>query len=110
MDLVEYGMKAAKTADYSEEFDVIYPALLLSAEVGEVNNIVQKWVRGDFCLVDRDVAEKLKSELGDVLWAWSILVRDLGLNPNEIIGYNLEKLEKRKQDGTIKGGFRNEDG
>lgn len=39
MEMNDYQAKAKTTAQYPEEFRIYYPALGLSAEVGELNNL-----------------------------------------------------------------------
>lgn len=93
-----------ETAQYREDYAVIYPALGLAGETGEAVDIIKKSVRYrtkdmDFSLVDaqsgKDRTEDMVSELGDVLWYWVNLVKDLGLNYEDILQYNYDKLRKR---------------
>ena len=96
--LNEYQEMAASTAIYKVEHQVIYPALGLAAEAGEVANKVKKILRdGSF---DR---EGISDEIGDCLWYIAALSRDLNISMAEIAMSNLEKLMKRKANGTIKG-------
>jgi NTP pyrophosphatase (non-canonical NTP hydrolase) len=53
------GMKV-----YPEKHAIVYPALGLAGEAGEITEKLKKWLRGDRDL-DRDA---LLSELGDPLW------------------------------------------
>ena len=70
MELNEYQKKALNTAFHLEKYKVIYPALGLGNEAGEVLGKIKKWLRGDDgegqMSVDRKQA--LKEELGDVLY------------------------------------------
>jgi len=67
----DYQRAAASTAIYSAEHQVIYPALGLAAEAGEVANKVKKILRdGKF---DR---EAIADEVGDCLWYIAALCRD----------------------------------
>jgi len=96
--LNEYQEMAASTAIYKVEHQVIYPALGLAAEAGEVANKVKKILRdGSF---DR---EGISDEIGDCLWYIAALCRDLNLDMGDLAKANLEKLYGRKQRGTLQG-------
>jgi len=98
MGLNEYQTAAAKTAIYKAEHSVLYPALGLAGEAGEVANKVKKMLRdGDF---DR---QAIAAEIGDVLWYIAALSRDLNIDMHDLAMSNLEKLYGRKVRGTIKG-------
>ena len=103
----EYQADAAQTAIY--KWKVIYPALGLANEAGEVLGKLKKLIRdndvrfdGVSKITDEQRAD-LGAELGDVLWYISNLGRDLGLNLNDIAAINLEKLKSRQERGTIGG-------
>lgn len=102
MDFKEYQDKAAETAVYPEEAKLIYPLLGLANEAGEVLGKLKKYYRGDYLLTDEKVND-IKDELGDVLWYLAIVSRDLGLNFQDVANRNIEKLQARKEKGTIKG-------
>ena len=94
----DYQNAAVKTAIYKSEHSVIYPALGLAAEAGEVANKVKKIIRdGTF---DRDA---IADELGDCLWYIAALCRDLNVDLSSIADANLRKLHDRQQRGKIKG-------
>ena len=98
MRMKEYQNSAATTAIYKAEHSVIYPALGLAAEAGEVANKVKKILRdGSF---DRD---GISDEIGDCLWYIAALCRDLNVDLSDIARNNLKKLKDRQERGTIKG-------
>jgi NTP pyrophosphatase (non-canonical NTP hydrolase) len=72
-----------------------YPTLGLAGEAGEVANIVKKIQRDHSGVVTEDTRNKLKDELGDVLWYISACCDELGLTLTEIAEYNVDKLAKR---------------
>ena len=101
MRLDEFQMRAEDTAIYPNEYSVVYPALGLAGEAGEVADKVKKIVRdGEPHLFYKDDIAK---ELGDVLWYVAILARDLGYSLEEIAQTNLDKLEDRKNRNMLKG-------
>ena len=94
----EYQDMAASTAIYKVEHQVIYPALGLAAEAGEVANKVKKILRdGKF---DR---EAIADEVGDCLWYIAALCRDLNVSMSDLAAANLKKLQDRKKRGVISG-------
>ncbi len=46
---------------------------------------------------------EIKSEIGDCLWYIAVLASDFDIKLSDIASANLEKLEKRKEKGTIHG-------
>ena len=94
----EYQEEASKTAIYPEQYKVVYPALGLAGEAGEVAEKVKKHIRDGVLNVD-----DLKKELGDVLWYLAAIASDLGLNLDDVADSNLKKLRSRKERGVISG-------
>ncbi|MEX2052211.1 MAG: nucleoside triphosphate pyrophosphohydrolase family protein [Candidatus Paceibacterota bacterium] len=105
MELNEYQKKALETAIHDEKYKILYPALGLGNETGEVLGKIKKWLRGDDGegKLSEERRQALKEELGDVLWYVSVLANDLGLELGDIADTNIEKLKSRKERGAIKG-------
>jgi len=98
MTLDEYQSQAWITAIYPKEASIIYPAMGLANEAGEVLGKVKKKIRdGAF---DR---EATINELGDVLWYVAVLADDLGVSLSDVAKINLDKLNSRKERGTLQG-------
>lgn len=98
MRFYEYQEEASKTAIYPEQYKIVYPALGLAGEAGEVAEKVKKHIRDGVLNV-----EDLKKELGDVLWYLAAIASDLGLNLDDVADANLEKLRSRQARGVIGG-------
>ena len=94
----EYQEEASKTAIYPEQYKIVYPALGLAGEAGEVAEKVKKHIRDGVLNVD-----DLKKELGDVLWYLAAIASDLGLNLDDVAEANLQKLRSRQARGVISG-------
>ncbi len=75
-------------------------ALGLSAESGEFTEIVKKLVFQGKPLTDETKAHMIK-ELGDVVWYWTQGCMALGVNPNDVINTNKEKLMARYPEGEF---------
>lgn len=96
--LDDYQRAAASTAIYKAEHAVIYPALGLAAEAGEVANKVKKIMRdGTFN------REAIADEVGDCLWYIAAICRDLNVDLSMVADNNLKKLHSRQQRGTLSG-------
>lgn len=103
IDFDYYQHKASKTAIYPGRYAILYPALGLANEAGEVAGKIKKVLRdndGDFT---PEYVEKIKSEMGDVLWYFAALASDLGLYMGDIATDNLDKLSGRAERGTLGG-------
>ena len=98
MNFNEYQSQASKTAIYPEQYKIVYPALGLSGESGEVAEKVKKFIRDG--KLDKSL---LMKELGDVLWYISALSSDLGFSLEEVAQSNLDKLNSRLERGTLQG-------
>lgn len=102
MKFKEFFDTVKETAQYAEHNRVVYPALGLAGETGEVVDEIKKLVRyqeeGQYLTLNiggKDRTESLKLELGDVMWYWVNLVQDLGFDPEEIFQKNYDKLRER---------------
>mgnify|MGYP003501683523 FL=1 len=100
MEKFDEYMEFVKTMKvYPEKHTIVYPALGLSGEAGEIAEKVKKWLRGDKEL-DK---EGLLKELGDPLWYITSLADDLGFTLQDVVDANIEKLSSRKDRGLLKG-------
>ncbi len=85
---------------------VINPSLLLTAgiglasEGGEFNEIVKKMFFQGKPLNEENVFH-MKRELGDIIWYWTNACNALGLDPNDVIAENVNKLEARYPGGKF---------
>jgi NTP pyrophosphatase (non-canonical NTP hydrolase) len=96
MKFDEYQTEASATALYPRRMaNLEYPTLGLTGEAGEVANIVKKIQRDHGGVINDEIREKLKDELGDVLWYISACADELGITLTQIAEYNVAKLAKR---------------
>lgn len=103
MTFKEYQETAVRTAVYGEGNQILYPALGLGNEAGEVLGKIKKVLRDNDGMFDKEHVKKISDEMGDVLWYLAALARDLGIDFNDIARDNLTKLARRQAEGTIKG-------
>lgn len=99
--LGQFRMESTKTP----QMRIIYPTLGLVGEAGEVAEKVKKLFRDQ-----NDNPEHLKTfkqeitkELGDVLWYVAALSDDLGINLDDVLQQNFEKLSSRKERDKLIG-------
>lgn len=81
---------------------IVYTALGLAGEAGEVANKVKKVMRGDTEFTD-DAKQEIAAELGDLLWYIARCADEIGYPLAEIAAMNAGKLRARQQAGTLKG-------
>ena len=104
MTFDDYQRLAQETAIYPTlGHPIVYPALGLAGEAGEVAEKVKKAMRDDGMAITPERREMLKKELGDVLWYVSETARQAGLRLGEIATHNYFKLKDRQERKMING-------
>ena len=103
MDFNSYQRMAKTTAIYPATHKILYPALGLAGEAGEVANKVKKLVRDGTSSLPKEWKENTASEIGDVLWYCAVLADDLGISLGKIASENEKKLQDRRRRGMISG-------
>jgi len=110
MDKNFFGLKAYQdwtinTATYpsagkGDVYELMYLALGLTGEAGELANNIKKLYRdGD----SAELREKTAKELGDVMWYAARMASALGLDLEATLAENKAKLESRKARNAISG-------
>ncbi len=104
MDFNEYQEFTRTTALWpNRETDIVYPALELADESGEVLGKIKKVIRdkgGEFSISDK---LEIAKELGDVLYPVASLAYVLGFDLQTIVDMNYEKLSSRQKRGKLQG-------
>lgn len=103
MNFWKYQEEAANFAIYPMRSKIIYPALGLTSEAGEVAGKVKKVIRDRAGEWREPDITAVASEIGDCLWYLSSLASDLGLSLDEIAATNIQKLKDRQNRGVIQG-------
>lgn len=103
MEFNEYQKLAKTTAIYPKEYKLVYPALGLAGEAGEVAEKIKKLIRDTNGMVTETFRESIKKELGDVLWYISAISSDLDISLNEVAETNYHKLKSRQDRGALSG-------
>lgn len=102
MNATQYQMEAERTMIAGPEFEiqpeqwmVIWNAIGLAGEAGEVAELVKK---GIFHRHGLDT-DNLVKELGDCLWYIAALCTSTGLDLGEVMQRNIDKLNERYPNG-----------
>jgi NTP pyrophosphatase (non-canonical NTP hydrolase) len=105
MNFDEYQDKAVSTAIFpgAGTGTIVYPALGLTGEAGEVAEKVKKIVRDRNGVWDENNREEIAKELGDVLWYVAVLANELDYPLDFIAKLNVEKLASRASRGVLGG-------
>lgn len=77
-----------------KDFDIKYLTIGLMGEMGELCNEIKKLERDDNNIMTKDRMDKIKLEMGDVLWYYVGITQKLGININELMQLNIKKLKK----------------
>jgi len=75
-------------------------AIGIASEGGEFSEIVKKCIFQGKPLDDETIFHA-KRELGDIMWYWINSCRALGLDPNEVVEENVNKLKARYPSGEF---------
>ncbi len=101
----ETFMRNAMIANLEQEnAPIIYAALELNGEAGEVADIVKKkYIRDGNGNLNAETVADLEKEIGDCMFAIACLANELGLDMLQIARINMAKLRSRKLRGVIQG-------
>ncbi len=104
MDLSDYQERSRVTAVYPGAGEnLVYPALGLCGEAGEVAEKVKKAIRDDGGILTPERREALAAELGDVLWYVAQVATEAELDLDAVATANLEKLRSRQERAVLQG-------
>lgn len=103
MELNEYQKIASSTAifEHDDVDELIYTALGLAGETGEVVEKIKKIYRNDKGVVSGEKVQDLKREMGDVLWYLSQMARVLDVTLDEVAQENVNKLKDRQERSVL---------
>lgn len=103
MEMDEYQELALETAIYPDEYRIVYPALGLAGEAGEVADKVKKVIRDNNANFDSVKCEEIAAEIGDCLWYCAVLADRIGYKLSTIGRMNYRKLKSRQLRGKLGG-------
>lgn len=104
ISMQEYQNLACSYRPEVKEIPILaYLVMALNGEAGEVAEKVKRIYRGDEGTEEFAYRDTIAKELGDVLWNVANIADAIGMPLGLIARRNLEKMEARKQKGTLKG-------
>lgn len=101
--LDEYQQIALETAVYPKEYNIVYPALGMAGEAGEVADKVKKVIRDNNADFSPLKCEEIALEIGDVMWYCAVLADRIGYRLDTIARMNNRKLKSRQLRGKLGG-------
>lgn len=101
-----YQSRATRTAIYpgrGELLGLLYTALGLAGEAGEVANKCKKCLRDDGQILTPERRKMIQKELAGTLWYCAAMATELGVSLGDVASGNLDELADRKDRGTLRG-------
>ena len=89
-EYADWAASAARVTTDPGESKLSYLGLGLSAEAGEVADVIKKWLRDG-----KPDRAALIDELGDVAYYWACLCVAAGQNPADLLAQSRKKIEGR---------------
>lgn len=83
--------------------DYVYPCLGLSEEAGELNGKLAKIIRDKKGKISIEDLEAISKEVGDCCWMIAEICTVLGLDLEEVMQQNIQKLTDRKNRNVLTG-------
>lgn len=111
MTLEEYQAFVAGSAVFPKKLGIIYCALKLAGEAGEIAEKIGKLIRDNgaydeatgMLTITEEQRQLLLKEIGDVEWYTTALSAELGSSKSEVLRINVAKLTDRRNRGVLKG-------
>jgi NTP pyrophosphatase (non-canonical NTP hydrolase) len=103
VEFTAYQNQAGVTARYPAAIGLLYVALGLAGEVGEVANKIKKVYRDSGGEVTEASRAAIADEAADCLWYLAMLCTELDICLDDVAQANLAKLASRQARGVIHG-------
>jgi NTP pyrophosphatase (non-canonical NTP hydrolase) len=72
-------------------------------EAGEVQGKIKKIIRDNGGYISAESKIEIKKELGDIMWYLASMCDNLGIKLEDVAQGNIEKLQSRRDRGTLHG-------
>ena len=105
MKFNDYQEESQKTVAFRDKKipGIVYCALKLAGEAGEVAEKIGKIYRDDDGKFTHEKELAIAYELGDVLWYVAAITSEIGYQLDDIAQMNIDKLQDRLKRGVIQG-------
>lgn len=103
LDRTTLEMVIAQKLKLLDLIPLLYTALGLAGETGEILEKIKKQLRDKGGELTQDFKDSISKELGDAEWYHKNMATELGLNSSDIAAENLAKLASRKERGVLQG-------
>lgn len=103
MEVKEYQNIIKETAVYPKEIGLLYCALGVCGEAGEIAEKIKKIYRDKKGLITESDSLAIRKEIGDVMWYVTALANEFGFTLEEIMEENYNKLISRRNNNTLHG-------
>ena len=107
IDFQVYQEQSSNTAIYPEDIrldsGLIYVALGLTNEAGEIAGVIKKMIRDSGGEMTPEIKQKLAAEAGDLLWYLARLCTEVELRMEDVAQANLVNLADRQGRGVLQG-------
>lgn len=103
-DMNEYQQRCLETAIYPNVGNNLSHAVHeLTSEAGEVAGVVKRIGRDCGGVLTDEYRDRIKKEVGDVLWAAAMVCYEAGINLSDAAEANIAKLRDRQIRGVLQG-------
>ena len=103
MDLNKYQSESVSMATLDCDRSLLYRAVCLGEEAGEVLGKIKRVMRDDEGLLSSQMRLQIAHELGDVLFNVAVMGNLIGYDLDLIARSNLAKCLRRLKHGTVHG-------
>jgi len=97
------GFLESGDAEHQKMLMLMYLSLGLAGEAAEIANKVKKILRDSAGEINTTNSKALSKELGDVAWYMSEIANLIGVDLDEILEENFQKLTSRKERAVLGG-------
>lgn len=101
IDWNDYQQFTRKCVVYDHDVELSYLETGFVGELGELYSALAKARRGDYD--DTELKERVKGELGDLLWFIARFADHYGIDLASVVKHNHEKLSVRMARNKIRG-------
>jgi len=91
------------TSKVYEDLPIIYPALGLNGEAGEVADKVKKVLRDNNGIFEKKIKQDILKELADTLWYIWATADDMGYTLSDVFEAGIKKVKERQKTNTVHG-------